>query len=231
MLLRRSYCAAALASFCLGLETTRAAYLNSATQLKNLRPGPFLSPVPFSPTLPASYQFSFEIQWHWGLTAEGFFCCHSTFFSSLLSLSPLFFFLSVYFWRSLISAQRQVGWLSWALNESLQNCSCLHDLRFSFLESGPRYWQRDVTSVRARSKAVWSACSRAYTRLCASARILLEHLIMSKTDGKRDKNPWHGHILTNFSGFKLLWQTQSFSRGIKFPLVVILVLPITIFNL
>lgn len=159
----------------------RVAYLNSVTQLKNFRPCPAPSSVPFSPTLPANYQFPFEIQWHWVLTAMFFFLSLNFFF---FLFHPSFSF-SVYFWRSLISAQRQVGWLSWALNESLWNCSCLFDLRFSFLESGPRYWQRDVTSARARSNAVWSACSSARAHLCVSARILLEHLIMSKTDGKK----------------------------------------------
>lgn len=41
---------------------------------------------------------------------------------------------------------------------------------------------------------------------------------MSKTDKTRDKNPLHGHILTNFSGFKLLWQAQSFYPEDQIPL-------------
>lgn len=95
LLLRRSSSAAELASPCLGLETTRAAYLSSATQ--NRRPGPFLSPVPFSPTLPANYQFPFENTMTLSFDSwEFLFVVIELFFLPLrLSHSPLFFFLSV----------------------------------------------------------------------------------------------------------------------------------------
>lgn len=112
-------------------------------------------------------------------------------------------------------------------------CSCVFDLRFSFLESWPRYWQQDVTSARARSNAVVKR-TLAHKSVCTSQNPLLQHLIMSKTDRKRDENPspW-----THFN--KLFWVQTSltdpkFSRGIKFPSVVILFFacfPITICNL
>ena len=125
-------------------------------------PVPLLSPVPSSPYSPGQLPIPFWDTMTLSFDSWGCICCHWTFLSPPLSRSHLFLFLSVYFWRSLIWAQRQVGWLSSALNESMWNCSCLFDLRFSFLDSRPRYWQRDVTSPWARSKAVWSACTRAH---------------------------------------------------------------------
>lgn len=92
-----------------------------------------------------------------------FFSLLLNFFSTPPS-SSFFHSLSLcLFLRSLISAQRQVGRFSRTLNESLWNCSCLFDLRFSLLKSGPRYQQRDVTSARARSNAARSECSLACT--------------------------------------------------------------------
>lgn len=152
-------------------------------------------PIPFWDTMTLSFD-----RW------EIFFCWHP---STPFLFHPSFSF-SVWFWRSLISAQRQVGWLSWALNESLWNCSCLFDLGFSFLDSGPRYWQQDVTSVWARSNAVWSAGPGACAHLCVSVRILLEHLIMSKTDGKRDKKR------STWTHFNKLFRVQTSLTDPKF---------------
>lgn len=43
--------------------------------------------------------------------------------------------------------------------------------------------------------------ARAHTHLCASARNPIRTPDnVRKTDGEGDKNPQHGHILTNFSG-------------------------------
>lgn len=168
MLLRHGFSAAELASLCLGLQMMRAAYLSRATQLKNLRPGPLLSPVPFFPHSPGQLPIPF---WdtmtlsfdNWGFSLLFFsFRCYWTFFLTPPPSSSFFHSLSLcLFLRSLISAQRQVGRFSRTLNESLWNCSCLFDLRFSLLKSGPRYQQRDVTSARARSNAARSECSLA----------------------------------------------------------------------
>lgn len=155
-----------------------------------------------------------------------FFCCHWTFFFSpplppstpSFSFSPLF--LSLCLFLKVFNLSSKTGGVveRSTLNESLWNCSCVFDLRFSFLESGPRYWRQDVTSARARSNAVVKCTlARAHRSVCVSQNPLLQHLIMSKTDRKRDENPHHEHILTNFSGFKLPWQTQSLAEGSNSP--------------
>lgn len=132
---------------------------------RTFAPVPSCLQSPSSLTLPANYQFPFEVQWHWVLTTEGFLFFFFLFVATELFSTPpllLSFTLSLsLFLRSLISAQRQVGRFSRTLNESLWTCSCLFDLRFSLLKSGPRYQQRDVTSARARSHAARSECSLA----------------------------------------------------------------------
>lgn len=174
-LLRRSSCTAELASHCLGLETMRVAYLSIAAQPKNRSPGCFLSPALLLSRPITNSLLSYSDIGFW---QPRVFLLSLNF---ILSLSPLLSPPFVDFWRSLIWAQRQVGWLSRALNESRWNCSCLFDLRFSFLESRPRYRQQDVTSAPARSNGVWAARMYACTRVWTG--ILLEHQIVSKTDG------------------------------------------------
>lgn len=106
ILLRWGYFANELTFFCRRLQPTCPAYLQKKSfgQLKKpLACSCFRSLSPLS--LMANYQFPFERQWHWVLTAEFCCCCcHWTFF-----VPPFFSSFSVRFWRSLILAQRRTG--------------------------------------------------------------------------------------------------------------------------
>lgn len=64
---------------------------------RTFAPVPSCLQSPSSLTLPANYQFPFEIQWHWVLTTEGFLFFFFFFVATELFFypPPLFFFLSL----------------------------------------------------------------------------------------------------------------------------------------